>query len=144
MYMRWIKWTGVLAAIVLIIACFMTWMTIPSRNITVSGVDATGTNFGNPGYFHFITVFFYLFFTFTQKIWAKRANLAVTALNIAWAIRNYFIITLCRGGECPEKKTAIYLLVLTSFFMLLSALFPDFKLKNSSVNTGRTVQDDPS
>ena len=142
--MRSIKWIGVLAAIVLTIACFMTWMTIPSRNIIVSGVDTDGTNFGKPAYFHFITVFFYLLFTFTPRIWAKRANLAVTALNIAWAIRNYFIITLCRGGECPEKKVAIYLLIVTSFFMLLSALFPDFKLKNTAAGTGRTVQDDPS
>jgi hypothetical protein len=47
---------------------------------------------------------------------------------MAWAIRNYFIISACRGGDCPEKYTSIYLLLLASFLMLLSALFPDIKL----------------
>ncbi len=80
----------------------------------------------------FITVLFYLFFSLTHKVWAKRANLAVTALNMAWAIRNYFIITLCRGGECPEKEMAIYLVMATSLIMLISALFPDYKLNSKA------------
>ncbi|MDP4265194.1 MAG: hypothetical protein Q8941_21890 [Bacteroidota bacterium] len=127
--MRVIKWLGILAALALIIACFMPWVTIPSKNITVSGIDATGTNFGKPGYFHFAALSFFLLFTFLPKIWAKRSNLIVTALNFAWALRNYFIITMCRGGECPEKKIAIYLIVATSLIMLVSSLFPDFKIK---------------
>jgi hypothetical protein len=127
--MRWTKWLGVLSAIVLITACFMPWVIIPSKNITVSGIEATGTNFGKPGYFHFIALFFFLLFTFSQKIWAKRTNLIVTALNFAWALRNYFLITMCRGGECPEKKLAIYLVVAASFCMLVSSLFPDMKMK---------------
>ncbi|HEY6505493.1 MAG TPA: hypothetical protein VIZ28_16075 [Chitinophagaceae bacterium] len=130
--MRWMKWTGTLAAIALIIACCMTWVIIPSKNITVSGVDTAGTNFGKPAYFHFIMVFVFLLFTFISTVWAKRGNLAVTAINLAWAIRNYFIVTLCRGGECPEKKIAIYLLVIMSFLMLLSALFPDVKPKRKT------------
>jgi hypothetical protein len=121
------KWIGTAAAILLIIACFMTWVIIPSKNITVSGIDAAGTTFGRPGYFHFITTFFFLLFTFIPRIWAKRANLLVTALNMAWAVRNYFVITMCREGDCPEKHVAIYLIVLASLFMLVSALLPDFK-----------------
>jgi hypothetical protein len=121
------KWIGTTAAILLIIACFMIWVTIPSKNITVSGIDAAGTTFGKPGYFHFITTFFFLLFTFTHRIWAKRINLLVAALNMAWALRNYFVITMCREGDCPEKHSAIYLIVLASLFMLVSALLPDFK-----------------
>jgi hypothetical protein len=130
--MRWMKWIGILAAVSLVIACFMPWVIIPSKNIMVSGIDAAGTNFGKPGYFHFIMVLFFLFFTLTSKVWAKRANLLVTAINMAWAIRNYFVITLCRGGECPEKKMAIYLIVAASILMLISALFPDFRTKNKN------------
>jgi len=121
------KWIGTAAAFLLIISCFMVWVTIPSKNITVTGIDATGTTFGKPGYFHFITTLFFLLFTFTSRIWAKRINLAVTALNMAWAVRNYFVITMCREGDCPEKHAAIYLIVLASLFMLVSALLPDFK-----------------
>jgi hypothetical protein len=127
--MRWMKWTGLAAAILLIIACCMPWVLIVSKNITITGIDPAGSNFGKPGYFHFILTAFFLVFNFTSAIWAKRVNLAVTALNLAWAIRNYFIITLCRAGECPEKKTAVYMILLASLLMLVSALLPDIKPK---------------
>lgn len=127
--MRWMKWTGVAAAILLIASCFMPWVIITSKNISISGVDTTGTNFGKPAYFHFILTAFYLVFTFIRQVWAVRGNMFVTAFNLGWAIRNFFIITICRGGECPEKQTAVYLIVVTSSLMLLSALFPDIKLK---------------
>jgi hypothetical protein len=47
---------------------------------------------------------------------------------MAWAIRNYFIISACHGGDCPEKHNGIYLVLLASLLMLVSALFPDIKL----------------
>jgi len=126
--MRYTKWIGLAAAIVLIISCFIPWVFIASRNITVSGMDATGTNFGKPGYFHLLMTAFFLFFTLIQKVWAKRCNLLVTALNLGWAARNYFVITLCRAGDCPGKQAGIYLMVLASVLMLVSSLFPDMKL----------------
>ena len=126
--MRWMKWVGAGAGVLLIIACFMTWIVVPGRNIIVSGVDATGTSFGKPGYFHMLFSFFFLLFSFIPRIWAKRTNLLVTALNLAWAMRNYFIISACRGGECPEKHVALYLVVVSSIVMLVAALFPDIKI----------------
>lgn len=126
--MRWMKWAGLAAVTLLIISCFLTWVVITSKNITVSGIDATGTSFGKPGYFHFFFSFFFILFTLIPRIWAKRVNLLVTAMNMAWAIRNYFIISACRGGECPEKHNGIYLILLASLLMLVSALFPDIKL----------------
>ena len=127
--MRWMKWTGLGASVLLIISCFSTWVVIVSKNIAVSGVDATGTNFGKPGYFNFLFTFFFILFTLIPRIWAKRTNLLISALNFSWALRNYFIISACRGGECPEKQTSIYLMLIASLLMLASALFPDIKLR---------------
>ena len=127
--MRWMKWIGLAASVLLIISCFSTWVIIVSKNIAVSGVNATGTNFGKPGYFHFLFTFFFILFTLIPRIWAKRTNLLITALNLSWALRNYFIISACRGGECPEKQTSIYLMLIASLLMLASALFPDIKLR---------------
>ena len=126
--MRWMKWAGLAAAVLLIFSCFLTWVIITSKNIAVSGVDATGTSFGKPGYFHFLFTFFFIVFTFIPRIWAKRTNFLITALNLAWAIRNYLIISACRGGDCPEKHAGIYLVLIASMLMLASALFPDIKL----------------
>ncbi len=133
--MRYMKWIGFAAAILLIVSCFTPWVFIVSRNITISGIDATGTNFGKPGYFHFICAFLFLVFHITPRIWAKRLNLLVTALNVSWAIRNFLMIAACQGGECPEKKAGLYLVLLSSILMLLSSFFPDMKVKrNGPVN----------
>ena len=123
------KWIGVLAAILLVVSCFTPWVIIESKNITVSGIDATGTNYGKPGYFHFIMVFFFLLFSFIQKIWAKRFNLAVVGLNLAWAVRNYFVITACSGGDCPAKQTGLWMMLLSSVLLLVASFFPDVELE---------------
>lgn len=130
--MRWMKWTGLAAAVVLIISCFYTWVVITTKNIVVTGVDATGTHFGKPGYFNLLFTFLFLVFTFTPRIWAKRINLVVCAFNMAWAVRNYFVVSTCRAGECPEKHLALYLLVAASLLMLVSSFFPDMKLKEKT------------
>lgn len=129
--MRYVKWIGLLAVMLLVVACFLPWVYISSQSITVTGVDATGTNFGKPGYAHFILGFFFIVFHFIPTLWAKRWNILVVALNIAWTVRNYFIISMCREGECPEKKTGLWLVILASVLMLLAALFPDIKLKEN-------------
>lgn len=136
--MRFLKWLGFMAAVALAIACFFPWVFIESKNITVSGINATGTSFGRPGYFHFFMIAFFLVFHFTPKVWAKRTNLLVVVLNTAWAIRNYILISACQMGECPIKKVAIYVLIPASLLMLAAALFPDVdlsKIKSSGSNS---------
>ena len=132
------KWIGLLAALALIIACFMPWVYIESKSITVTGIEASGTTFGKPGYFHLVLAALFLVFHFTPRIWAKRVNLLVSVLNIGWAVRNYFLISACAGGECPEKKIGLYVVLGSSFLMLLAALLPQMKLpeKIQNIDTG--------
>ena len=130
--MRYMKWIGLVAVMLLIVSCFLPWVIIDSQKIIVSGVDSTGTNFGKPGYTHFVLGFFFIIFHFIPKLWAKRSNLLVVALNIAWAIRNYFIISMCREGDCPEKQIGLWLVLLASILILIAALFPDIKLKEEN------------
>lgn len=130
--MRWLKWTGIAAAALMIASCFMEWVALSSRNISVSGVNAEGTDWGKPGYLHLVLTVFFVLCTLIPKIGAKRANLLVTALNLAWALRNFFMISSCSAGECPEKHTGLYLVLIASVLMLVSAMFPDIKLPESS------------
>ena len=126
--MRLNRFVGIAAAIALIVSCFFPWVIIESRNMSVTGVDTTGTNFGKPAFIHFILTAVFLFFHLTPRVWAKRGNLIVSALNFAWAIRNYFIISACRGGECPVKEVAIFVALAAALIMLIAALFPDIEL----------------
>ncbi len=127
--MRYMKWIGLAAVALMVYACFSPWVIIESKNIVVSGMDAAGTNFGKPGYLHLFLAFFFLIFHFIPRLWAKRANLPVVAVNMGWAIRNFFVIAACRAGECPEKQTGLWLAGIASLLMLLAALFPDIAIK---------------
>lgn len=122
------KWIGLIATIALIIACFFPWVYIESKDIIITGVNSGETNFGKPGYFHFFLAIFYLVFNFIPRVWAKRANLLVVALNVSWVVRNYIIISACSGGECPQKKIALYITLISSVVMLIAALFPNVDL----------------
>ena len=122
------KWIGLLATLALVGACFMPWVFIESQNITVTGIESGGTSFGKPGFFHLVLTAFYLVLHFTPRIWAKRLNMLVSVLNTGWAVRNYFLISACAGGECPEKKIGLYIVLGSSLLMLLAALLPQMKL----------------
>lgn len=102
----------------------MPWMKLDEPAIMVSGVDTKGTNFGKPAYLHFILVAGVLVCTFIPKLGAKRANILFSALNLAWAFRNFGLITRCEGGVCPEKLAGIYIILITSIVILLTSFFP--------------------
>jgi len=123
------KWIALIAIATLTISCFYSWVFIAEKNITITGVSAEALRLGKPAYFHFLLAAIYLVFNFTMKIWAKRWNLLVAALNLAWAIRNFLIISSCAAGECPEKRIALWLLLVSSIIMLITAMFPGMKLE---------------
>ena len=102
--MRNMKWAGLTAGALLLLACFSPWVYIESRQWLITGVDTAGTNFGKPAFLHFVLLPAFVLFTIIPRIWAKRWNLLIGAVNLAWAVRNYLETTGCSGGECPEKK----------------------------------------
>ena len=126
--MRLIKPLGFLAGIALILACFLPWVIIETGNITVTGMQAKGTNFGKPGMFHIVFAVIYLVLLAIPRIWSRRVNMLFTAFNMAWAIRNYLLVSTCYGGECPQKQFGLYLVFLTSALMLFTVLFAPGKV----------------
>ncbi|MCH5720710.1 hypothetical protein [Niabella hibiscisoli] len=113
-----------LGIIVLVTACFMPWMRIEDPALTITGVDTTGTRYGKPALAHFVLAFFILICAFVPKIWAKRLGLLFAALNLAWGIRNFGVVPHCEAGVCPEKLAGIYLLLIASITLMITALFP--------------------
>ncbi|MCH5597243.1 hypothetical protein [Niabella ginsengisoli] len=125
----------IIGAVLLIAACLMPWMRIEDPAITISGVDTAGTRYGKPALTHFILVGLILLCSFIPRVWAKRVNLLFAALNLAWGIRNFGVITRCEGGVCPEKLLGIYLLLLACIVLMITALFPNEpKIKTGDLN----------
>lgn len=123
------QWIALLAAIVLAIACFIPWSFIASQQLTLSGVDTTGTRYGKPAYNHFILDALILVLTLIPRIWAKRLNLLTGVLNLGWAIRNFLLFGRCEAGDCPERQIGLYLALAASIILMLTILFPQIELK---------------
>lgn len=126
--MRVMTWIGLAAVALLVYACFTPWIIIESRNIVVTGIDSAGTNYGKPAYFNLVLAAFFTIFTLIPRVWAKRVNLLIVALNIAWTVRNFFILSTCAAGECPVRKQGLYLTLVASTLMLVSAVFPKVRM----------------
>ncbi len=112
-------------AILLIGACFLPWVSIPSKGLTITGMDTTGTNFGKPALLHIAVAALYIVLVGMNKVWSKWIAFFLCAINLAWAFRNFFILSSCYAGECPERLAGIYTAFALSFLMIICALFAD-------------------
>ncbi len=130
--MQIMKWISVLMGTIVIASCFFPWVTIESKNIIIGGFHSTVNIFGKPGLVHLILCSIYIMFLMLNKTWSIRTAFFIGALNIIWAVRNFILISACRGGECPEKQMALYVMLISSVLLPVLILFIDTKQKSSS------------
>jgi hypothetical protein len=127
--MQSIRWLSVLTAAVIITACFFTWVSVESKNFFVGGFFSSESNkFGQPGILQVAFSAIYILLLLLNKIWSIRTAFFVAAFNVAWAVRNYIVISACNGGVCPERHTGLYTILIGSLLLLL--LTPFIKVKS--------------
>jgi hypothetical protein len=135
--MKYSKWIGLFSVIIVVIACYLPWVYVPSAQLQIAGMFASGKqNFGKPGLMNIICSVGAAIFFLLPQIGAKRTNIFFCGFNIAWAIRNFILLSRCYMGDCPVKQTGLYLLMIASSVMLLMSFFPDTQIKeNKTENT---------
>ncbi len=126
--MKYSQWIGIAIAIVVMVACYLPWVEIPTIQKIVTGMDNKGTNFGKPAKLHLILSGIAIVLYLIPKIWAKRINIIICLLAVAWGVRNFLLYARCEMGTCPERAYGLYLLLFGSIVMLIMALFPDLKI----------------
>lgn len=131
MFPRNLQRAGLLACIILVVACFMPWAYYADLKETFTGFYSHDNLYGRPG--KFLTMIAVIAFTlmYLPKIWAKRTNLFVCAIGLGYAIKSYILFTSCYNAYCPEKKAGIYIMLLASVIMLVSAAMPDLKIRKN-------------
>lgn len=123
---------GTLIAILIIILSHLPWSIVVEKHLIIGGMNAEGTNFGRPGLLNIILSVLMIILFNIPKVWAKRTNLFVGAINFAWSIRNYLLVTTCFFGECPQKLSALYFLVVTCFSAMLMTFFPKMEIEKEA------------
>jgi hypothetical protein len=122
---------GVIAALLLIGICFLPWAYYPDLQKEFTGFFSERNVYGRPGKLLIIFSIFAIILYLIPRIWAKRANILLGAVILAFGIKNYMLYTACYGGNCPERRLGIYLVVIAPVIMILAAILPDVKLKDA-------------
>jgi hypothetical protein len=127
--MKYSQWIGIAAALLLIAACFMPWAYFPDLGKDFTGFFSEKNIYGRPGkVLIFFSVVEILLFA-VPRVWAKRANIFVTVLAIAFAIKSYILYTSCYGGICPDKRVGVFVVLGSAIITLLAALLPDLPVR---------------
>jgi hypothetical protein len=117
--MQMIRWIAMAVAVVLILSCFYPWVSVEEKNIVISGFRSNISDYGKPGILHAFITGICLLFLLLNRAWSIRTAFFVSVFNIAWAFRNFIILSACRGGVCPVKHPALYAVLLSSIVFSL-------------------------
>ena len=126
---------GLAACIVLIISCFLPWTYYADPHITTeaqrtfTGFFTFQNQYGKPGKLLSAIAIIVFGFMLLPRIWAKRANLFITALGVGYAIKTYILYTSCYNAYCPEKKAGIFLMMVCVIVLLVASAFPDVNME---------------
>ncbi len=126
--MKYNKWIGLAACVLLTIACFMPWAYYADIGKNFTGFFSQGNAYGKPGKFLCFFAIASCILILIHKIWAKRTHLFLAALFTGYAIKSYILFTSCYNTFCPEKRFGIYLMLGSCLLILLLAIFPDMKI----------------
>ena len=129
MTLKIIKWAGLTACMLLIVACFLPWTYHADIDKTFTGFFSEKNAYGKPGKFLTFFAVTSAVLILLPKVWAKRVNIFFAALSVGYAIKTYILFTSCYNAYCPDKKPGIFLMVGCCVMILIAAIFPDLKLK---------------
>lgn len=127
--MKYSQQIGVVLCLLLIGACYLPWAFIPSLNFEATGMNSDRLGYGKPGLLHIILSVANIVLFLVPKVGAKRVNLFVTAINLAWGIKNFSLYSTCAGGECPVRKWGLYVSLLFVFGIFVMSMLPTTKVK---------------
>ena len=128
MFPKILKFFSLAACIVLIVSCLLPWAYYPDIHETFTGFYTFNNQYGRPGKLLSIIAVIVFVFTLLPKIWAKRANLFLSALAVGYAIKSFVLFSSCYNTICPEKKMGLFIMLIAVTVMLLGAVFPDMKI----------------
>ena len=122
--MKYSNFLGFAAAILLIISSFLPWTYHPDLEKTFTGFFSQDNIYGKPGkvfiFFSTIAIIFFLI----PRVWAKRWNLLVAALTVAYAIKSFILFSGCYRGTCPIIRAGLWLMLGSAIVMMIMALIP--------------------
>ncbi len=130
-YKKILHYVAIFAALALIATCFIPWVHYNNIDVTFNGFNvkrfATGVYYGRAGIIITVLASISLLFILIPSIVAKRINMFLCALLVAYTLRTYVIFTGSLFDGEVTKLAGIYLIVLLSFVMVICSVLPYLK-----------------
>ena len=127
--MKYSNYIGIFAGAVMLAVAFMPWVYISSIQTNVTGFGAVKTIFGKPALMNAFLMIPHVILFLLPFMWAKRINPFIGAITVAWAIRNFLLLSTCRNGECPQKQIWLYVYLIAAIVVAVMTVLPDVKVK---------------
>lgn len=122
--MKYSQLVGIVGSLLLAAASFMPWAWYPDLGKEFTGFFSEQDRYGRPGdILLFFCVVMILLFVI-PRIWAKRTNIFMAAITLAFVVRCYILYTGCYRGICPEKRVGIFLVLLGAVIAMTATLLP--------------------
>jgi hypothetical protein len=131
---RVLHYLGLIGCLLLAASCFMPWAFYNDPAITdVSQRTFTGfytyqNYYGKPGKFLCLVAGLSLLLKLLPKVWAKRVDLFLCALGVAYALKAFFEYRGVYGSVIPQAQAGLYLMLCACLLMMAAAIFPDLKI----------------
>ena len=134
--MKYSKWIGIAASIILVASCFLPWTFHPDLNKNFTGFFSENNVYGKPGKVFIALAIVAVTFYLIPRVWAKRWNLLVAGITVAFAFKCFLSYAGCYRGICPDKKAGLWIMMGSSIVMLIMAVFPDMKVNTRVQDSG--------
>ncbi|HTQ63329.1 MAG TPA: hypothetical protein VMI12_00950 [Puia sp.] len=128
--MKYSTYIGIAAALILIIACFMPWAYYPDLDKNFNGFFSEKNSYGRPGKVFVFLAIAHVVLSVIPTVWAKRFNMFLGVLTVAYGVKTFFLFSGCYRGTCPDIKAGLYLVLISCSTLLIAAVLPSMKLKN--------------
>ena len=130
--MKYSKYIGILAALLMVAACFMPWTFYPDLGKTFNGFFSQENAYGKPGILLSMLAAISIILFLVPRVWAKYWNIFFSAIIFTYALKSFVLFAGCYPKGCPEKLIGIWLMMAGASIVLLASLMPETKSRNSA------------
>ncbi len=95
---------------------------------TFTGLYTYQNYYGKPGKFLIFFAALSLFLKIMPKVWAKRVDLFLCAIAMAYGLKSFFEYKGVYGGVVPVLHTGLFLMLGSLLVMMMAAIFPDLRI----------------
>ena len=130
--MKYAPYTGMAAALLLILCCFFPLAYFPDLQENFTGFYSRQNAYGKPGIALLFLGLLTIVFFGIPTLWAKRTNHFLGVLVFTYALKTFILFSKCYYSLCPQIKPALIGIIIFSAVILVSSLLSKARMNKET------------